>query len=231
MEKCKSNEKKLLRERKIKDLNLPFYTVIEEVLNSVSHGIGAVFAVLAMIVLIMYSPIDPKSVACLSIYSCTLLTLYIISTLYHAIFAGKAKKIFQTLDHCSIFILIAGTYTPICLIMMNNIFGLILSIVVWMAAIVGIVLNLIDVKRFSKVSMACYIGMGWVVIFAFKPLIDSVSRSQMWLLIYGGIAYTVGAIIYALGKRVKYMHAIWHIFVLLGSGLHFAMIFDYVNHM
>lgn len=225
------SEKAQLRLKKIKELNLPEYTTLEEFLNAFSHGIGAALSIVAIVLLIINSPFDAKSIICVTIYSVSLFILYIISTLYHAIFPGKAKKVFRVLDHCSIFVLIAGTYTPICLLLLDSVIGWILFFIVWIAAIVGIVFNSIDIKKFSKFSMICYIAMGWVVIFAFKPLIDSITSMQLLLLILGGIAYTVGAVLYVLGKKKKYMHSIWHIFVLLGSILHFFMIFSCVKNL
>ena len=159
----------------------------------------------------------------------SLFVLYIISTLYHALLPRKAKKVFRVLDHCSIFLLIAGTYTPICLLILNSVVGWTLFFVVWVAAIVGIVFNSIDIKKFSKFSMICYIAMGWVVIFALKPLIDNITTSQLNLLFFGGAAYTVGAVLYVIGKKQKYIHSVWHLFVLLGSILHFFMIFSCIK--
>ncbi len=225
------SEKAQLRLKKIKELNLPEYTTLEEFLNAFSHGIGAALSIVAIVLLIINSPFDAKSIICVTIYSVSLFILYIISTLYHAIFPGKAKKVFRVLDHCSIFVLIAGTYTPICLLLLDSVIGWILFFVVWIAAIVGIVFNSIDIKKFSKFSMICYIAMGWVVVFAFKPLIESITSMQLLLLVLGGVAYTIGAVLYVLGKKKKYMHSIWHIFVLLGSILHFFMIFSCVKNL
>lgn len=225
----KTCDKRLYKETRRKELNLPSYTILEEVLNAISHGIGALLAIAAIVLLPIFSNHKALTVVCVTIYSSTLFLLYIISTLYHALSINKAKKVFRTLDHCSIFLVIAGTYTPICILAIGGVVGTVLTIVVWSAAIIGIILNSIDVKRFSKVSMICYISMGWCVIFAFKPLINSVSTKSIILLITGGIAYTLGAIIYMIGKKIKYMHSLWHLFVLAGSILHFFMIFDFIR--
>lgn len=231
MDKEYLSEKAQLRLKKLKELNLPEYSTLEEFLNALSHGIGAVLSIIAIVLLIVNSPFDAKSIICVSIYSVSLFVLYIISTLYHAILPGRAKMVFRVLDHCSIFVLIAGTYTPICLLMLNSIVGWILFFIVWTAAIVGIVFNSIDMRKFSKFSMVCYIAMGWVVIFAFKPLIESITSTELILLILGGIAYTVGAVLYVLGKKKKYVHSIWHLFVLIGSILHFLMVFNGIKNM
>ena len=225
----KTYDKRLYKETKRKELNLPSYTTFEEILNAITHGIGALLAIAAIVLLPIFSDHKALTVVSVTIYSSTLFLLYIISTLYHALGINKAKKVFRTLDHCTIFLLIAGTYTPICLLAIGGVVGIVLASIVWTTAIVGVVLNSIDVKRFAKFSMICYISMGWCVVFAFKPLINSVSTKSIILLITGGIAYTIGAIIYGLGKKIKYMHSLWHLFVLAGSILHFFMVFDFIR--
>ena len=219
------------RLRRIKELSLPEYTLSEELMNAISHGIGAALAIAAIVLLIINSNFAAKSVVSVTIYSSSLFILYIISTLYHALAPNKAKKVFRILDHCSIFLLIAGTYTPICLLILEGVVGWVLFSIVWLAAFVGIVFNSIDIKKFAKFSMICYIAMGWVVIFAIKPLIDSITSFQLALLVSGGIAYTVGAGLYGLGKKYKYIHSIWHLFVLAGSILHFFMVFGCIKSM
>ncbi len=219
------------RLRRIKELNLPEYSLSEELMNAISHGIGAALAIAAIVLLILNSNFTAKAVVSVTIYSSSLFILYIISTLYHALAPNKAKKVFRILDHCSIFLLIAGTYTPICLLVLDGVIGWVLFSVVWLAAIVGVVFNSIDIKKFAKFSMICYIAMGWVVIFAIKPLIDSITSLQLALLVSGGIAYTVGAGLYGLGKKYKYIHSIWHLFVLAGSILHFFMVLSCIKTM
>ncbi|MDQ5983758.1 MAG: hypothetical protein RUMPE_00786 [Eubacteriales bacterium SKADARSKE-1] len=221
--------KKLLSLEKRKKLNLPIYSTLEEVLNAVTHGIGALLSIAAIVLLIVFSDFNPKTIACVTIYSATLFLLYIVSTLYHALAINKAKTVFRVLDHCSIFILILGTYTPVCLLMLNSTVGWVLFSTVLLAAIVGIVFNSIDLKKYSKFSMICYLAMSWVVIFAIKPLLMSVSSKQLIFFFLGGVAYTIGAVIYKIGKKVKYMHSVWHLFVLAGSILHFFMIFDFIK--
>ena len=225
------SEKAKLRLKKLKEFNLPEYSISEELMNAISHGIGAILSIIAIVLLIINSNFEIKSIVCVTIYSVSLFVLYIISTLYHALLPSKAKKVFRVLDHCSIFLLIAGTYTPICLLILNSIVGWILFFLVWTAAIVGIVFNSIDIKKFSKFSMICYIAMGWGVIFALKPLIDNITNLQFNLLIWGGVAYTVGAALYVIGKKQKYIHSVWHLFVLVGSILHFFMIFSYIKNI
>lgn len=139
-----------------------------------------------------------------------------------------AKRIFRILDHCCIYLLIAGTYTPFTLIVLQGEIGYTLFAIVWISAIIGIVLNALDVEKYKVISMIAYLLMGWVVIFAMKPLFSALPFNGFLLLLIGGIIYTIGAIIYGLGRKIKYMHSIWHFFVLIGSILHFLCIVIYV---
>lgn len=226
---CEKN--RICKEEKRKLFNLPSYTLLEEILNAVTHGIGAALAIAAIVLLPIFSNHNAKTVTCVTIYASTLFILYIVSTLYHALGINKAKKVFRILDHCSIFLLIAGTYTPISLLMLPNTLGIVLASLVWATAIVGIVLNSINLKKYAKVSMVCYIGMGWCVIFAIKPLVESVNTFKLAFLFIGGLFYTIGAVIYAVGKKsnAKYVHSLWHLFVLAGSIFHFFMIFNFIR--
>lgn len=228
LKKCISDNRHFNQLKLREDLNLPSYTLFEEILNSITHGLGIVFSIIAIYLLIISSSKSPKELFCVIVYGIILFTLYLVSTLYHALKICKAKTIFRILDHCSIFLTIAGTYTPICILKMGIIGQIVLGII-WIIAIIGIVLNSIDLNKYSKLSLACYIIMGWAIIFAIKPLINSVTSYQFWLLIGGGITYSVGAVLYALGKKFRYIHSLWHIFVLTGSILHFIMIYDFLR--
>ena len=213
-----------------KMLGLPDYTLGEELMNSITHGLGAALGVVALVLCIVKSAIagNVYGVVASSVYGSTLVLLYTMSCLYHALKVNRAKKVFQTFDHCSIFLLIAGTYTPITLVALNGWLGWSLFGVVWAAAVTGIVFNGISVKKYKVLSMICYIAMGWVIILVFPTFIKSVSWGCVRLLLWGGISYTVGAVIYAFGKKARYVHSIWHIFVLIGSILHFFSIYLYV---
>lgn len=214
------------RALKQKEFGLPSYTLMEEIFNAITHGIGAALAIAAIVLLPIFSKKNAITITSVTIYAVTLFVLYIISTVYHALGLVKAKKVFRILDHCSIFLLIAGTYTPSCLAIIGGALGWTLFGIVWAAAILGIVLNSIDVKKYHKFSMICYLSMGWCIIFAFKPLTEKVTFSQMAFLVIGGLAYTIGAAIYSKGKKIRYMHTIWHVFVLAGSILHFFFVFN-----
>lgn len=201
------------------------YTLGEEIFSSVSHGIGTLLAVGGTVVLIILAALfsDVWAVVGSAIYGGSLIMLYTMSTLYHAITNEKAKSFFQVMDHTTIFFLIAGTYTPITLTILRGSLGWVLFGIIWGAAALGITLNAIDLKRFSKPSVACYIAMGWVIIIAIKPLLEVMTPLSLWLLVAGGVFYTVGVIFYAI-KKIKYFHSIWHIFTILGSTCHYFSI-------
>lgn len=201
------------------------YSLGEEIFSSVTHGIGSLLGAAGTVVLIVISAIysDAWSVVSSAIYGASLIILYCMSTLYHAITNEKAKSFFRIMDHNTIFFLIAGTYTPYTLAIMRGALGWLLFGIVWAAAIVGIVLNSIDLKKYAKISVVCYVAMGWVIIFAIKPLLKIMNPMCFWFLLIGGIFYTVGIIFYAI-KKVKYFHSIWHIFTLAGSVFHYFSI-------
>lgn len=189
------------REEKRRLLGLPIYSASEEILSAVSHGIGVLLSIAALVLLLVSAPGDPIVIVSLSIYSATLILLYLVSTLYHALGVNKGKRVFRILDHCSIFLLIAGTYTPLSLAVIRGTAGWVLFGVIWAAAAVGIVFNAVNLKRYQKLSMVCYICMGWAVIFAAKPLAGSMPVWEIILLLAGGVFYTVGAVLYAIGKK------------------------------
>lgn len=212
-------------------IKIPRYTLGEELISAISHGIGAGLGIAALVLCIIKSAIhhNPTAVVSSSIYGSTLIILYLISTLYHSFKSTiRAKKVFRIFDHCSIFLLIFGTYTPFALVTLNGAIGWVIFSVILASAIVGIVLNSVNLEKYKKISMACYIIMGWIIVFAFKTIFQSMNTNGIILLVLGGIVYTIGAIIYGIGKKVKYMHSLWHFFVLAGSILHFFCIYLYV---
>lgn len=206
--------------------DLPFYTLSEEILNSVTHGLGIVLSIISFVLFIRNFTGDNVKLTCNIIYSSTLLILYSVSTIYHGLKINLSKKIFRVLDHCSIFLLIAGTYTPIAITSIGGAFGTIIISIIWTTAILGIILNIIDLKKFAKFSMICYISMGWTALVAIKPILNNFSMNQVWMLFIGGVMYTIGAVIYSKGKKIKYMHSIWHLFVLAGSIFHFILVYS-----
>ena len=201
------------------------YSLGEEIFNSVSHGIGGLLSIAGTVVLIVFCAVyaDAWAVVSASIYGASLIILYTMSTLYHAITNTRAKKFFRIMDHDTIFFLIAGTYTPFTLVTLRGPVGWVLFGIVWGAAIIGIVLNSINLERFRKPSVICYILMGWAIIFAIKPMINALPSVSLIFLLTGGIFYTVGIIFYAL-KKVKWFHSVWHLFTIAGSVFHFFSI-------
>ena len=179
-------------------------------------------------VLLVFCEKDPLHVTCAAIYGATMVLLYTVSTLYHALGLNRAKVVFRSLDHCTIFLLIAGTYTPITLVCLGGVTGWAMFAVVWAAAVLGVVLNAISVERFKVVSMICYLAMGWVVVLAMGTFRQNVSAAGFWCLLSGGICYTVGAVLYGLGKKLPYIHGVFHLFVLAGSVLHTISVYGIV---
>ncbi len=209
--------------------NLPRYTLSEELLNSISHGIGACLSVAALVLCVVRAAFQSTAAGVVgsAIYGSTLVILYCMSTLYHAITNQTARRVFRVFDHTSIYLLIAGTYTPITLVTLRGAMGWVLFGIVWGIAILGIVLNSVNIERFKVFSMISYIVMGWAVVIGAKDIIAKLDRGGLMFLLYGGIAYTVGIIFYALKKK-RYMHSVWHFFVLAGSILQFFCIYVYV---
>ncbi len=203
---------------------MPVYTPMEELLNTLSHGAGALLAIWGVIALVIKNCGDKRSLPGILIYGATLFTLYSVSSIYHALPGGNLKSLFRKFDHCSIFLLIAGTYTPLCMNYITETAGTVVLLTVWAVAVVGIILNLIDVNKFSKISMVCYLVMGWSVVFISKPAMRCLSYPQLQWLFIGGIFYSVGAVLYVIGKKVKYIHFIWHLFVLTGSICHYQVL-------
>lgn len=198
------------------------YTLGEEIFNSVSHGVGGGLSIAGTVVLIVLAAIhsDAWGVVSSAIFGASLIILYTMSTLYHAITNPRAKAFFRIMDHNTIFFLIAGTYTPITLVPLRGALGWVLFGIVWGAAVLGIVFNSIDLEKFRKPSVVCYIAMGWVIVIAIKPMLQKVSPLSLWFLLIGGLFYTVGVIFYV-KKKKKYFHSIWHLFTIAGSIFHY----------
>lgn len=211
------------------------YSLGEEIFNSVSHGIGGLLAIAGTVVIIVMSAIysTAAGVVSASVYGATLIILYTMSTLYHAISNPTAKKFFRIMDHNTIFLLIAGSYTPFTLVTFRAVspaLGWTLFGVVWGIAAIGIVLNSINLEKFKKPSVICYILLGWIILVAIKPLLESdISVTALVLLASGGVVYTLGVIFYAL-KKIKWFHSVWHLFTIAGSVLqYFAILFTLIG--
>lgn len=209
---------------------LVYYTEEEELANSITHAIGVVFSVVALVVLIMRAASygDPYRVTSVAIYGVCMLTFYSLSTVYHTVRKPYARYIFRILDHVSIYFMIAGSYTPFTLVTLRGPWGWALFITVWVAALLGAVLKVFTTHRHPILGPILYIVMGWIVVVALKPLSAALAPTGLKLLFAGGLAYTLGVIFYA-WEKLPYNHAIWHVIVLVGSICHFLSIFYYVT--
>lgn len=222
----------LLREGMIfvtSDNRVKFYTVGEEIANSVTHGVGALLAIAACVVLIVSAAIKGGAIRVVSasVYGASLIIMFTMSTLYHALTNDRAKKVFRVFDHTSIFLLIAGTYTPVALITLRGKLGWAVFGIVWGISVIGIILNSVSVERFKKLSLLAYVIMGWCALIPVYQLMQKLTRGGIIFLVVGGSLYTIGVIFYKL-KKIRYMHSIWHLFVLGGAIMHYFCIQLYV---
>lgn len=209
---------------------IPKYSLAEELINSISHGVGAGLGIAALVLCIVKSAWagDGYKLASSIVFGLTTTLLYLMSCLYHALKVNKAKRVFRVFDHCTIFLLIAGTYTPYTLVTLRGPLGWVLFGVVWGVAILGIVLNAVNLTKFAKLSVVCYLALGWVILLASPQLTAAIHPAGLKLLIWGGVAYTLGALLYAVGAKKKYFHSIFHFCCILGTALHFFSIYLYV---
>lgn len=223
-----------MKRTKLADRILPTYTKGEEIFNMVSHIVGVAIGIVAIVLCCVVAAKhgNPYGVVSGAIFGVTLIILYTMSSIYHGLSPNlTAKKVFQVIDHCSIFLLIAGTYTPFTLCTLrayNPTVGWTIFGIVWGLAIIGIIFNAIDIKKFKVFSMICYIIMGWCIIVKINVIIEFLGISAFVLLLTGGICYTIGAILYGIGKNHKWMHSIFHLFCIVSSILHLLCIVLYV---
>lgn len=197
--------------------------------NSISHLVGAALALAGLVVLVVFASLqgDLWKIVSFSVYGASLFLLYTMSTLYHSL-RGRAKKVFMKLDHIAIYLLIAGTYTPLTLVTLRGSRGWSLFCIIWGLAIVGIIVDSLHKKGSRAIQMALYLLMGWLILVAMYPLIQALPRTALVLLVLGGILYTSGIIFYILDERMKHAHGIWHLFVLAGSISHYLAVLLYV---
>ena len=217
---------------KLKDRILPDYSKGEEIFNMVSHIVGAALGVTAATLCVIFAARNGSalSVVGCAIYGASLIILYTMSSVYHGLSKGMPKKVLQVLDHCTIYLLIAGTYTPVLFGPMHEkytalswvIFG-----IVWGCAIIAGTLTAIDLKKFEKFSLVCYVVMGWIIVFFIKQTYESIGAGGIVFLVTGGVAYTLGSVLYVIGKKKKWIHSVFHLFILAGSILHFFAILFY----
>ena len=222
-----------LKGRKMASENIKRYTLGEEVFNSVSHGVTALLAVVGCTVMVTLSACfgNMKAVVSSLVFGLSLVVMYTMSTLYHAFPFEKVKRLFRIFDHSSIPLLIAGSYTPFCIIALDgNPKGILVVCIVWRCAAISIGMNVVNLDRFEKYTLIVYIIMGWSALIALGDIVKALPTGGFVLLLSGGIAYTVGIIFYKMTK-IRYMHSVWHLFVTLGSVLHFLYVVIYVLPM
>lgn len=200
----------------------------DEIANSITHGLGLILSLIGLPVLIITSLNrgDVINVIGASVFGGTLVALYLASTLYHSIPAPRAKRVLRILDHVAIFLLIAGTYTPFTLGVLRGAWGWTLFGIVWGLAAVGILFKVVLGTRFPNASTIFYLAMGWLIVVAARPLMLNMPTAGLWLLAAGGLAYTFGVVFFVLDHR-RYMHAVWHLFVMAGSACHFVAVLRY----
>ena len=200
----------------------------EEIANSLSHGVGLLAAVAALVWLLAASrPQDAAAIVGASVFGGTMVLLYAASTLYHALPAGRAKHVFMKLDHSAIYLFIAGSYTPFTLGVLEGPWGWTLFGLVWSCAVVGVALKTLGRLSHPWASTGLYLAMGWLVLIAAVPLVERVPAGGLALLVAGGAAYTLGVVFFALDSKLRYAHAVWHGFVVAGSGLHYFAVLGY----
>lgn len=209
--------------------NIMEYSAREEIANAISHGIGVLLSIAALVLLVVNAAMygDIWHIVSFSIYGASLVILYSCSTLLHSFQNKKVKDVFEILDHAAIYLLIAGSYTPYLLVTLRGPLGWSIFGIIWGLAFSGMILKIFYVKRFILISTLCYILMGWLIVFAFKPLYSNLAFGGIVWLVIGGLLYTFGSLFYV-WRRVPYHHAIWHLFVLAGSICHFFSIIRYV---
>lgn len=215
----------------MKKITIPKYNLCEELINAISHGIGAALGIAALVISICVAASHHNTIGVVSasIYGSTMIIMYLISCLYHAFSPKlKVKKVFRVLDHCDIYLFIAGCYTPYCLCTIGGVTGWIIFGINCFAALLGVLLNAIDLERFQVFSTILYLIMGWMIIASYSSIKASLAPTGLILLLAGGITYTIGAVLYGIGAKKRYFHSVFHFFVLAGSILQFFSIVLYV---
>ena len=210
---------------KLKDREMPVYTRKEELFNMISHIIGGVVGIAGMVLCIIFSALrhNGYGLAGSIVFGVSMILLYTMSSIYHGLKPGMGKRVMQVFDHCTIYVLIAGTYTPLLLSAMRPIDPVaswVLLGIVWALAAVGIVVTAIDLNKYKVFSMVCYMAIGWCIVFKLPLLIQAIGWGGFWLILGGGLLYTVGAVLYGKGKTKPFMHCVFHVFVILGSVCH-----------
>ena len=219
-----------MKRTKLADRALPGYSHGEELWNVASHSAGAALGVVALVWCLILAN-SPVEIITAIVYSMTMILLYTTSSIYHGLTRPMAKRVFQVIDHCTIYLFIAGTYTIVMLCSVrpeNAAMAWAIFAIEWVLGAVAVTLTAIDIKRYERFSLACYIVMGWAGLIAVKPAVRALGVAGSVLLLAGGISYTIGSILYVIGKKKQYIHSVFHVFILLGSLLHFFCIVFFV---
>ena len=210
-------------------ITIPKYTLGEEITNSITHGLGALFGIAILVLTIIMAAHNHNTIGVVAscIYGVSMIIMFLMSCLYHAMSPRiGAKKVFRVIDHCDIYVFIAGSYTPFCISLIGGAIGWVLFGIIWGCALLGVLLNSINLEKFKIPSLLLYLIMGWMVLISFNSLYEAIAMKGLILLLTGGIIYTLGAILYGIGSKVRYMHSVFHIFVLAGCILQsFSILF------
>lgn len=217
----------------VKNIPLPDYTRREEMINSLSHFAGTVFGIFVLIYCTAASVKSGNKISVFSsiVYGLSMILLYTMSGVYHGLNVSDRKRVFRVVDHCSVFVFIAGSFTPVLLSDLRLVYparNYILFAAVWVLCITGIILNAVNFLKFKNISIIFYVSIGWLIIFEFRPLYNYYGAASAVMLLSGGLLFSVGTILYNVGKKKKYFHSIFHFFVLAGSVIHFLMIATYI---
>ncbi len=222
-----------MKRTKLADRQLPAYTIAEERMNMLTHAAGALLGIVVLLSCVLCAVIrrNPYGIVSCSIYGVSFIAMFAISSVYHGLLPGLGKKVMQVIDHCTIYFLIAGTYTAIVLSALRPAYPAIawgLFAFEWALAMLAAVFTAIDLKKYNVFSMCCYIGMGWAVLPFWQQVLEVLGPQGFALLLSGGIAYTIGSILYGLGRKIKWMHTTFHVFVVLGAALQYLSVLLYV---
>ncbi len=205
------------------------YSWVEDLLNAITHGAGAIFGIVALVLMVVRAAMigDPGAIASVSIYGATFILLFLISTIYHAVWHQTARGWLKIMDHSAIYLLIAGTYTPFILLGLEGALRIGMLVAIWALAAFGVLFKFLFIHRFKKLALVTYLGMGWLSVLIIKPLMATMPAGGLWMLAIGGLVYSLGVIFYV-AKRIPYSHAIWHLFVLGGAVCHFVAVYAFV---
>ena len=217
-----------MEEKKKRSISIPDYTLGEELFNAISHGLGALLGA-AGLVLMLVRARGALAVTTAALFGAAMILLYTISCVYHALSPRvKGKKVLRVIDHCNVYLLVLGTYIPVALLGVGGARGWVLLGVVLLFAVLGIVFTAVDVDRFSLVSVLCHLGCGWSILFGVPQLLQHMGKQGLKYLVLGGVMYSIGAVLYGLGKKKRYSHSVFHVFCLLGTFFHFWSVYAFL---